>query len=97
MRDRYAQFSPRSARYIFACDDTILLDKQHLSIRRQRPKIIRDERLEPVGAGSYLIHRRDYAVAHVFGMSQWLGGSLVSRGVIEIDDGFLQCSNRRRQ
>ena len=45
-----------------------LEDKEHLLIRRQRPQVISDHRLEQIGSGSYCVHRREQTLLRVLSM-----------------------------
>jgi hypothetical protein len=45
-----------------------LLDEEHLLVLRERPEVVGDEPLEPVGDRPDVVHRRDDRVAHVLGV-----------------------------
>src|SRR3954469_9987527 len=72
-----------------------LLDEQHLAVLRQRPEVVGDEALEPVGDLADGVHGGDHAVAHVLRVRETALGTVVVVGLLEVEQGLVQLPDQR--
>src|SRR4051812_6006005 len=74
--------------------DCLLLNKQHLAIRRQRPEIVGDDRLQLVAERADLVHRRQDRVARVLGVREGVAVGVMVQRLIKVRGRLLELGNR---